>query len=114
MLLTGKLAGTAQLGIGGHRRRAVPPARLTAGRGPARRSGGRLRTTGTTGREVHCPVRGSAKDGRPRSRSGRTAGAADRAPRREEPARADGLGWQGPKPGLRESRLTRSRSEESE
>ena len=96
MLLTGKLAGAAQLGIGRHRRRAVPPARLTAGRGPARRSGGRLGTTGTTGREVHCPARGSAKDGRPRSRSGRTAGAADRAPRREEPARADGLGWQGP------------------
>ena len=91
MLLTGKLAGAAQLGIGRHRRLAVPPARLKAGHvacSPEWR--------GTTGREVHCPARGSAKDGRPRSRSGRTAGAADRAPRREEPARADGLGWQGP------------------
>jgi hypothetical protein len=57
MLLTGKLAGAAQLGIGRHRRRAVPPARLTAGRGPARRGGGRLGTTGTTGRDVHCPAR---------------------------------------------------------
>jgi len=40
MLLTGKLAGAVQLGIGRHRRRAVPPARLTAGSGqPAQRAG---------------------------------------------------------------------------
>ena len=58
MLLTGKLAGAVQLGIGRHRRRAVPRAQLTAGRGPARRSGGRRGTTGTSGREVHLPGAG--------------------------------------------------------
>ena len=83
MLLTGKLAGAAQLGIGRHRRRAVPMARLTAGRWPARRSGGRRGTTGTSGREVHLPGAATTQP----ERSGRTAGAADRTGRREEPAR---------------------------
>jgi len=89
MLLTGKLAGAAQLGIGRHRRRAVPMARLTAGRGPARRSGGRRGTTGTSGREVHLPGAGLGQEWTTTQpeRSGRTAGAADRTGRREEPAR---------------------------
>ena len=88
MLLTGKLAGAAQLGIGRHRRRAVPMARLTAG-GPARRSGGRRGTTGTSGREVHLPGTGLGQEWTTTQpeRSGRTAGAADRTGRREEPAR---------------------------
>ena len=69
MLLTGKLAGAAQLGIGRHRRRAVPMARLTA--------------------EVHLPGAGLGQEWTTTQpeRSGRTAGAADRTGRREEPAR---------------------------
>ena len=57
MLLTGKLAAAAQLCIGCHRWRAVPMARLTAGRGPASRNGGRHGTTGTSGWE-HLPCAG--------------------------------------------------------
>ena len=76
MLLTGKLAGAAQLGIGRHRRRAVPMARLTAGRGPARRNGGRRGTTGTSGREVHLPGAG------PRPRMDDHAAGAERPDRR--------------------------------
>ena len=80
MLLTGKLAGAAQLGIGRHRRRAVPMARLTAGRGPARRSGGRRGTT--TGQEVHWPGAGlgqgwtTTQPERPDRRSGGPGAAA--------------------------------------
>jgi hypothetical protein len=89
MLLTGKLAGAAQLGIGRHRRRAVP--RLAS-----RRAAGRLAgMAGGAGRPAHragksiCPARGLGQEWTTTQpeRSGRTAGAADRTGRREEPAR---------------------------
>ena len=51
-------------------------ARLTAGRGPARRNGGRRGTTGTSGREVHLPGAG------PRPRMDDHAAGAERPDRR--------------------------------
>ena len=86
MLLTGKLAGAAQLGIGRHRRRAQRAGKFIARRGARPRM------------DDHAA--GAA--GPPERRTGRRGG-------RNRRGQTDSDGR-----GLRESRLTRSRSEESE